>query len=72
MKKFTMKKFMLIVYVILQIIWAIIKFLFTLAMLALIVYIAACIVNIWLHNSTDYTYADWNYLVKILKEYFYN
>lgn len=63
---------MLIVYVILQIIWAIIKFLFTLAMLALIVYIAACIVNIWLHNSTDYTYADWNYLVKILKEYFYN
>lgn len=72
MKKFTMKKFMLIVYVILQIIWAIVKFLFTLAMLALVVYVAACIVNIWLHNSTDYSYADWNYLVKILKEYFCN
>lgn len=72
MKKFTMKKFMLIVYVILQIVWAIVKFLFTLAMLALVVYVAACIVNIWLHNSTDYSYADWNYLVKILKEYFYN
>lgn len=51
---------------------AIVKFIFVLAMLALVVYIAACIVNIWLHNSTDYTYADWNYLVKILKEYFYN
>ena len=72
MKKFTMKKIMLIVYVILQIVWAIVKFLFTLAMLALVVYVAACIVNIWLHNSTDYSYADWNYLVKILKEYFYN
>ena len=72
MKKFTMKKFMLIVYVILQIVWAIVKFLFTLAMLALVVYVAVCIVNIWLHNSTDYSYADWNYLVKILKEYFYN
>lgn len=72
MKKFTMKKIMLIVYVILQIVWAIVKFLFTLAMLALVVYVAACIVNIWLHNSTDYSYADWNYLVKILKEYFCN
>lgn len=72
MKKFTMKKFMLIVYVILQIVWAIVRFLFTLAMLALVVYVAACIVNIWLHNSTDYSYADWNYLVKILKEYFCN
>ena len=67
-----MKKFMLIVYVIIQIIWAIVKFLFVLAMLTLVVYVAACIINIWLHNSTDYTYADWNYLVKILKEYFYN
>lgn len=72
MKKFTMKKIMLIVYVILQIVWAIVKFLFTLAMLALVIYVAACIINIWLHNSTDYSYADWNYLVKILKEYFYN
>lgn len=72
MKKFTMKKIMLIVYVILQIVWAIVKFLFTLAMLALVVYVAVCIVNIWLHNSTDYSYADWNYLVKILKEYFCN
>ena len=72
MKKFTMKKIMLIVYIILQIVWAIVKFLFTLAMLALVVYVAACIVNIWLHNSTDYSYADWNYLVKILKEYFCN
>lgn len=72
MKKFTMKKIMLIVYIILQIVWAIVKFLFTLAMLALVIYVAACIVNIWLHNSTDYSYADWNYLVKILKEYFYN
>lgn len=60
-----MKKFILIIR-------AIAKLVFVLAMLALIVYIAACIVNIWLHNSTDYTYADWNYLVKILKEYFYN
>lgn len=60
-----MKKFILIIR-------AIIKLVFVLAMLTLIVYIAACIVNIWLHNSTDYTYADWNYLVKILKEYFYN
>lgn len=60
-----MKKFILIIR-------AIVKFIFVLAMLTLIVYIAACIVNIWLHNSTDYTYADWNYLVKILKEYFYN
>ena len=67
-----LKKFMLIAYVILQIIWAIVKFLFTLAMLALVIYVAACIVNIWFHNSTDYSYADWNYLVKILKEYFYN
>ena len=67
-----MKKFMLIIYVILQIIWATVKFLFTLAMLALVIYVAACIVNIWLHNSTDYSYADWNYLVKILKEYSYN
>lgn len=57
---------------IILIIRAIAKLVFVLAMLALIVYIAACIVNIWLHNSTDYTYADWNYLVKILKEYFYN
>ena len=72
MKKFTMKKIMLIVYIILQIVWAIVKFLFTLAMLALVIYVATCIVNIWLHNSTDYLYADWNYLVKILKEYFYN
>ena len=60
-----MKKFILIIR-------AIVKFAFVLAMLALIVYIAICIVNIWLHNSTDYIYADWNYLVKILKEYFYN
>lgn len=60
-----MKKFILIIR-------AIIKLVFVLAMLTLIVYIAACIINIWLHNSTDYTYADWNYLVKILKEYFYN
>ena len=60
-----MKKFILIIR-------AIVKFAFTLAMLTLVVYIAACIVNIWFHNSTDYTYADWNYLVKILKEYFYN
>lgn len=60
-----MKKLILIIR-------AIIKFLFTLAMLALVVYVAACIINIWLHNSTDYAYADWNYLVKILKEYFYN
>lgn len=60
-----MKKFILIIR-------AIAKLVFVLAILALIVYIAACIVNIWLHNSTDYTYADWNYLVKILKEYFYN
>ena len=60
-----MKKFILIIR-------AIVKFAFTLAMLALIVYVAACLVNIWFHNSTDYTYADWNYLVKILKEYFYN
>lgn len=60
-----MKKFIFII-------WGIVKFLFTLAMLTLVIYVAACIVNIWLHNSTDYTYADWNYLVKILKEYFYN
>ena len=60
-----MKKFILIIR-------AIAKLVFVLAMLTLVVYIAACIVNIWLHNSTDYTYADWNYLVKILKEYFYN
>ena len=60
-----MKKFILIIR-------SIVKFAFTLVMLALIVYIAICIVNIWLHNSTDYIYADWNYLVKILKEYFYN
>ena len=60
-----MKKFILIIR-------AIVKFIFVLAMLALVVYVAACIVNIWLHNSTHYTYADWNYLVKILKEYFYN
>lgn len=60
-----MKEFILIIR-------AIVKFAFTLAMLTLVVYIAACIVNIWFHNSTDYTYADWNYLVKILKEYFYN
>lgn len=60
-----MKKFILIIR-------AIVKFAFVLAMLVLIVYIATCILNIWLHNSTDYTYADWNYLVKILKEYFYN
>lgn len=60
-----MKKFILIIR-------AIVKFAFTLAMLTLVVYIAACIINIWFHNSTDYTYADWNYLVKILKEYFYN
>lgn len=60
-----MKKFILIIR-------AIFKLVFVLAMLALIVYVAACIINIWLHNSTDYTYADWNYLVKILKEYFYN
>ena len=63
---------MKIIYVILQIIWATVKFLFTLAMLALVIYVAACIVNIWLHNSTGYSYADWNYLVKILKEYSYN
>lgn len=60
-----MKKFILIIR-------AIVKFIFVLAMLTLVIYVAACIVNIWLHNSTDYTYADWNYLVKILKEYFYN
>ena len=60
-----MKKFILIIR-------AIVKFAFVLAMLTLIVYIATCIINIWLHNSTDYIYADWNYLVKILKEYFYN
>lgn len=60
-----MKNFILIIR-------AIVKFAFVLAMLTLIVYIAACIVNIWLHNSTDYIYADWNYLVKILKQYFYN
>ena len=60
-----MKKFILIIR-------AIVKFAFVLAMLTLVVYIAACIVNIWFHNSTDYTYADWNYLVKILIEYFYN
>ena len=60
-----MKKFILIIR-------SIVKFAFVLAMLTLVVYIAACIINIWLHNSTDYTYADWNYLVKILKEYFYN
>lgn len=60
-----MKKFILIICYI-------VKFLFVLAMLALVAYVTTCIVNIWLHNSTDYTYADWNYLVKILKEYFYN
>lgn len=60
-----MKKFILIIC-------SIVKFLFVLAMLVLVAYVATCIVNIWLHNSTDYTYADWNYLVKILKEYFYN
>ena len=60
-----MKKFILIIR-------AIVKFIFVLAMLTLVIYVAACIINIWLHNSTDYTYADWNYLVKILKEYFYN
>ena len=60
-----MKKFILIIR-------AIVKLVFVLAMLILVVYIAACIVNIWFHNSTDYIYADWNYLVKILKEYFYN
>jgi hypothetical protein len=60
-----MKKFILIIC-------SIVKFLFVLVMLALVTYVATCIVNIWLHNSTDYTYADWNYLVKILKEYFYN
>ena len=60
-----MKKFILIIC-------AIVKLVFVLAMLTLVVYIAACIVNIWFHNSTDYIYADWNYLVKILKEYFYN
>lgn len=60
-----MKKFILIIR-------AIAKLVFVLAMLALVAYVATCIVNIWLHNSTDYTYADWNYLVKILKEYFYN
>lgn len=60
-----MKKFILIIR-------AIAKLVFVLAMLTLVIYVAACIVNIWLHNSTDYTYADWNYLVKILKEYFYN
>lgn len=60
-----MKKFIFIIR-------AIAKLVFILAMLTLIVYVAACIINIWLHNSTDYTYADWNYLVKILKEYFYN
>lgn len=60
-----MKNFILIIC-------SIVKFLFVLAMLTLVVYIAACIINIWFHNSTDYTYADWNYLVKILKEYFYN
>ena len=60
-----MKKFIFIIR-------AIVKLVFVLAMLALVVYVAACIVNIWLHNSTDYIYADWNYLVKILKEYFYN
>ena len=60
-----MKKFILIIR-------AIAKLVFLLAMLTLVIYVAACIINIWLHNSTDYTYADWNYLVKILKEYFYN
>ena len=60
-----MKKFILIIR-------AIAKLVFVLAMLTLLIYVAACIINIWLHNSTDYTYADWNYLVKILKEYFYN
>lgn len=60
-----MKKFILIIR-------AIAKLVFVLAMLNLVIYVAACIINIWLHNSTDYTYADWNYLVKILKEYFYN
>jgi hypothetical protein len=60
-----MKKFILIIR-------AIAKLVFVLAMLTLVIYVAACIINIWLHNSTDYTYADWNYLVKILKEYFYN
>ena len=60
-----MKKFILIIR-------AIAKLVFVLAMLTLVIYVAACIINIWLHNSTDYTYADWNYLVKILKEYSYN
>lgn len=60
-----MKKFILIIR-------AIAKLVFVLAVLTLVIYVAACIINIWLHNSTDYTYADWNYLVKILKEYFYN
>lgn len=46
-----MKKFILIIR-------AIAKLVFVLAMLTLVIYVAACIINIWLHNSTDYTYAD--------------